>query len=258
MRTLSHLLLALCLCASITACASHTDSHAQAGHTSAKSAHGQAHWDYENGEHGPANWAKLDCPDCAGKMQSPIDVPAGAKVTADDITFNYLPTKLDITNNGHTIKLNADKQSKIIVGGKTWNLLQLHFHAPSEHTIAGKFSPMEMHLVHQTDAGEYGVVGVMIVEGAANTAIQTLWNQMPQHVGDHADDEHTLINAINLLPAKRTYYNYSGSFTTPPCTEGVNWMLMTEPITVSADQLKAFTKLYDHNNRPVQPLNGRF
>jgi carbonic anhydrase len=117
---------------------------------------------------------------------------------------------------------------------------------------------MEMHLVHQTDDGAFGVVGVMFKVGAANGTIQTLWDHMPKHAGDHAADEHVMISPITLLPAKQTYYNYSGSFTTPPCTEGVNWMLMTDPITISQDQLEAFTKLYDHNNRPVQPLNGRF
>ena len=260
MRTLTHLLLSICLVTSITACSTTTQDkhHATAAHPAARSAHGQAHWDYEDGAHGPANWSKLDCPDCSGKAQSPIDVPTGAKVTGDNITFNYLPTELNISNNGHTIKLSADKKSKIIVNGKTYNLLQWHFHATSEHLIGGKSFPMEMHLVHQADDGEYCVVGVMIIEGNANDAIETLWNQMPQHAGDHTEDEHTLINAINLLPTKRTYYNYAGSFTTPPCTEGVNWMLLAEPITVSKAQLDAFTKLYDHNNRPIQPLNGRF
>lgn len=254
MRILPRLVLSLCLIFSLAACQSNTATHVKPKAAS----HGKAHWDYSDGHHGPAHWAELDCPDCAGKSQSPIDIPASATVKAADITFMYLPSSLNIVNNGHTIKLSSDKKSAIRVNGKIYKLLQWHFHAPSEHEIAGKSFPMEMHLVHQSDAGEYAVVGVMIQQGEHNTAFDSFWGQMPKHAGDPHADMEIHVNAINLLPENRDYYNYSGSFTTPPCTEGVNWLLLKTPISLSASQIAKFTALYDHNNRPIQPVNGRF
>ncbi|MFG0247345.1 MAG: carbonic anhydrase family protein [Phycisphaeraceae bacterium JB051] len=242
--------------------ASHTpaepQTHAQTESHAKPASHGKAHWDYEDGENGPANWYKLDCPDCAKMAQSPIDIPATAPVTEANIRFDYHASTLDLVNNGHTIKFSSDKKSSITVDGKTYKLLQFHFHSPSEHLITGISYPMELHLVHQADDGSYGVVGVMIRTGNANHTIQTLWDRMPKHAGDHVTSDKALVNPMTLLPYMKSYFNYSGSFTTPPCTEGVNWMLMNAPITISNDQLKAFTALYDHNNRPVQPLNGRF
>jgi carbonic anhydrase len=258
MRQFSSLLLSLGLIVSLTACQSQpAGQHATASH--AASGHAQtAHWDYEKGPIGPAHWASLDCPDCAGKAQSPIDIPATAKVSPDDLLFAYMPAALSIVNNGHTVKVSSDKNSDLMIHGKSYNLLQYHFHAPSEHQIGGKSFPAEMHLVHQSADGEYAVVGVMIVLGNENPAFDSFWDLMPKHAGEPNDKSQIVVNAINLLPTNREYYHYVGSFTTPPCTEGVQWYVLKNPVSMSARQLAQFTALYDHNNRPIQPLNGRF
>jgi len=141
-------------------------------------ASGPVHWSYE-GEAGPEHWGELshDFAACSeGKEQSPIDVPGTATVNPADLTFNYQPTAVNILNNGHTIQVNYDVGSSLEVDGTTYNLLQLHFHATSEHTVGGKYSDMEMHLVHQSADGGYAVVGVMINRGAENAAFAPVWN----------------------------------------------------------------------------------
>lgn len=257
MRRITRLILSLGLIATLTACQSQSGTMAPADTTHHSSA-AKTHWDYSNGPNGPANWAKLDCPDCAGKMQSPIDIPADAPVKPADVTFSYLPTPLSIVNNGHTIQINSDGDSNITTNGKVYRLLQYHLHAPSEHHLAGKSYDMELHLVHKSDDGHYAVVAVMFKVGAYNKTLATFWDQLPKTQGKVNDQSQIAVNAVNLLPDNRDYYNYRGSFTTPPCTQGVNWVVLKTPVTLAADQLAAFTALYSHNNRPIQPLNGRF
>jgi len=217
------------------------------------------HWTYE-GDHGPAHWGDLS-PDFAacseGTEQSPVDIPADAPVNPADIVFNYQPTALNIVNNGHTIKVGYDEGSSIDVEGKTFNLLQFHYHAPSEHSFAGTLSPMEMHLVHQSADGEYAVVGVMINRGAENAAYAPVLNNMPAEEGEMQTIEGVSVNATNLLPADQSYYRYMGSFTTPPCTEGVNWFVLSNPVELSDAQVSAFEAIYSGNNRPVLPMNAR-
>ena len=217
------------------------------------------HWGYV-GEAGPANWGDLS-PDFAlcssGTKQSPIDIPAIATVNPAGITFNYQDSGVNILNNGHAIQVNYDQGSSIEANGKTYNLLQFHFHALSEHTLNGQPSDMEMHLVHQSDDGEYAVVGIMMNRGAENTALASVWSNLPAEESEPAAAEGVTIFAANLLPADRAYYNYSGSFTTPPCTEGVNWFVMANPIELSDAQAAAFEQIFNNNYRPVQPLNER-
>ena len=220
---------------------------------------GPVHWTYE-GEEGPDKWGELDetFATCStGVEQSPIDIPASATVNPADIVFNYNPTALTISNNGHAIKVDYDAGSSIEVNGTTYNLLQFHFHALSEHTIDGNYAPVEMHLVHQSDAGEFAVVGVMLNEGSENTAYAPVWDNLPAVEGDPEAIAATTVNAADLLPAEQTYYRYNGSFTTPPCTEGVNWFVMSTPVELSEAQVTAFEQIYSNNYRPVQPLNDR-
>lgn len=220
---------------------------------------GGAEWGYD-GEHGPEHWGELS-PDyalCAqGREQSPIDIPVWAPLNQPDIQFVYEPTKLTIVNNGHTVKVEYDDGSTMGLDGKVYKLLQFHFHAPSEHTVQGQYYPIEVHFVHQSDDGEYAVVGVFVREGAENTAYQPVWEHLPANPGEPQTIEGVTVNAMDLLPADTSYYRYDGSFTTPPCTEGVKWFVLATPVEMSAEQIAAFQAIYDHNNRPVQPLNDR-
>ncbi|MEQ9105250.1 MAG: carbonic anhydrase family protein [Rhodothermales bacterium] len=227
-------------------------------------------WSYD-GETGPAQWASLCSPTCAGDRQSPVDivtasvVDANAESEAEPILFEYGETELTLFNNGHTIEEgdeHVEKENAITVGGTRFELLQIHFHSLSEHTIDGAHSPLEMHLVHRNEDARLAVIGVMIQEGAPNEALAAVWDQLPTlesspHVEVHVDVE-------DVLPENRAYYQYDGSLTTPngsnpaaSCAEIVNWLVMKEAITMSADQIAAFQAIFDHNYRPVQPLNGR-
>lgn len=136
-------------------------------------------------------------------------------------------------------------------------LRQFHFHAPSEHTINGEHSALEMHLVHQRSDGALGVVGVMINGGQANEQFAAIWDKLPTEAHEERHVENTTINAADLLPAERQYYRYDGSLTTPPCSEGVAWFVLRSPIDMSVSQISAFTAVVENNNRPVQPLNNR-
>lgn len=223
-------------------------------------ASGPVHWSY-SGEEGPEHWGELseDFAACStGTEQSPIDIPGTAPTNPADIVFNYNPTDINILNNGHTIQVNYDEGSSIEVNGTTYNLLQFHFHALSEHTVDGNYADGEMHLVHQSDAGEYAVVGVLLKRGGDdNAAFAPVWDNLPAQETEATTISGVSVNAADLLPAERTYYRYNGSFTTPPCTEGVNWFVMSTPVELSDAQLAAFEQIYSANYRPVQPLNGR-
>ncbi|MCP4363297.1 MAG: carbonic anhydrase family protein [Chloroflexi bacterium] len=178
-------------------------------------------------------------------------------VNPADIVFNYQPSALNILNNGHTIQANYDEGSSIEVDGKPYNLLQFHFHALSEHTINGNYSPMEMHLVHQSDDGNFAVVGVMLNNGGENAAYTPMFDNLPAQESEAETIGGVTVNADDLLPQDRGYYRYNGSFTTPPCTEGVSWFVMSTPVELSDAQISAFEQICNGNYRPVQPLNAR-
>lgn len=215
----------------------------------------EVHWGYE-GEHGPEHWGEINAVCAEGTEQSPIDIPADAPTHAADILFSYQPSNLNILNNGHTIQVNYDPGSYIMVGDTRYNLFQFHFHALSEHTVQGEHTGMEVHLVHQSDAGEYAVVGVLMDEGAQNAAFEPVLSNMPAEEGSETI-EGVSVNAEEFLPGTQTYWHYNGSFTTPPCTEGVKWFLMNTPVEISAEQMDAYEAIYDNNYRPVQPFNDR-
>jgi len=222
-------------------------------------AEGQSNWGYE-GPQGPAHWGDLaaEYTTCkTGTNQSPIDIASAKAVKLANIKFNYKPSTLDVINNGHTIQVNYAKGSTIDVGDKVYKLLQFHFHSPSEHTVKGKPYDMVAHLVHQADDGQLGVVGVLMKQGKnSNPVIATVWKHMPKKAGEHNTVDATL-NAANLLPTNHRFYNYSGSLTTPPCSEGVNWMVMQTPVDVSVGQIVSFRNVFANSVRPVQSVNGR-
>jgi carbonic anhydrase len=217
------------------------------------------HWSYE-GDTGPEHWGSLspDFAACAkGVQQSPIDIPADAPLNPADIAFNYKPTAVNIFNNGHTIQVNYDQGSSISLNGVTYDLVQFHFHAASEHAISGKEEPMELHLVHKSAQGNLAVVGVLLKAGSANDAYAPVFQNLPAHESQPAAVAGASVDANNLLPAQRTYWHYNGSLTTPPCTEGVKWLVMNTPVELSDAQIAAFTSIFKNDERPVQPLNSR-
>ncbi len=241
--------------------AGHHEVQAEAPHhaKAEKVHHGAIHWGYE-GHGAPHYWGdlKAEFATCkSGRSQSPIDISATVVTELPAIQVNYSDTPLNIVNNGHAIQANYQSGSFISVGGKRFNLLQFHFHSPSEHTIGGKAYPMVAHLVHKADDGQLGVIGVMIKEGHANPLIEQLWAHLPETAGTSVTLEGESINVSDLLPRDRAYFNYSGSLTTPPCTEGVHWMVLAAPVEASAEQIARFRALYSNDARPVQPVNGR-
>lgn len=218
-----------------------------------------AHWTYE-GKEGPENWGKLK-PEFAtcdiGRNQSPINIDATVEATLKPLKGIQKSTAKDIVNNGHTVQANFREGNMLVVDDMNFKMKQVHFHAPSENTIQGKSFPLEAHFVHADAKGNLTVIGVMFKEGKANAGLEKLWTQMPNEVGEPVLLK-TKVSASEMMPENRDYYRFSGSLTTPPCSEGVRWILMKTPMTASKEQIEAFEKaVHHHNNRPVQPLNGR-
>jgi carbonic anhydrase len=220
------------------------------------------HWSY-HGSTGPAKWATLEheYEACGvGKTQSPIDIEdAAAKKSAlPAIAFDYKPSPLKIIDNGHTVQISYAPGSSMTVQGKRYDLVQFHFHKPSEEKINGKSSDMVVHLVHRDREGKLAVVAVLLKAGAANSLIETLWKNVPKEKEKEQAVQGVEINAADLLPAnKAAYYTFAGSLTTPPCSEGVTWFVLKTPTSISKDELSRFGHLYSMNARPTQPLNGR-
>jgi carbonic anhydrase len=217
----------------------------------------QPHWGYQ-GEHAPQHWAEMDpgFETCAlGHRQSPIDIRNAHPADLPEIGFDYHAGAAEVVNNGHTVMVNLPDSGGIDIGGTHYALVQVHFHTPSEEKIDGQAYPMEAHFVHKDAEGHLAVVAVMLKEGSKNAALEEIFDTLPAA----EDGKHALaaLNPAALLPAKHGYYAYTGSLTTPPCSEGVRWQVMKGPIEVSESQIEAFRKLYPENARPVQPLNGR-
>lgn len=213
------------------------------------------HWSYSGAE-GPSHWGGI----ChTGKAQSPIEIrtqEADAK-KLPPLVIDYRPGTLHIIDNGHTIQVNVDKGSSISVGGHRFDLVQFHFHKPSEEMIDGRHFAMVVHLVHRDAKGNLAVIAVPLRVGTANPVIDTLWRYLP-HEKEREKSLHAVsISPGQLLPASRAYFTYMGSLTTPPCTEGVRWFVLKTAGTVSLNQITTFSKLYRANARPVQPLNKR-
>jgi carbonic anhydrase len=216
-------------------------------------------WDY--GEtRGPSHWGELK-PDFAvckdGHSQSPIDIRSPRKSDLPPIEFDYKPSSLRIVDNGHTIMINYDPGSFMSVGAKKYALKQFHFHRPSEEKIEGKSYDMVVHLVHTDEAGKPAVVAVLLEKGHANPLIRELWKHLPKAKDQEEMVNGVQINSSSLLPADRGYYTFSGSLTTPPCSEDVKWFVLRGSVPVSAAEIDDFSRLYPHNARPTQPLHGR-
>jgi carbonic anhydrase len=216
------------------------------------------HWSY-GGHGGPAKWAELDhdFATCKlGKVQSPIDIRGAKAANLPAIQFDYKPSPLKVIDNGHTIQVNYAPGSWIDVGGERYELLQFHFHKPSEEKIHGKAHAMVAHLVHQKADGKLAVVAVLLDKGGANPVIDTIWKNLPKEK-ERETSVDTLVDAAALLPRNKGYYTFQGSLTTPPCSEEVRWFVLKTPVRIAGDEIAAFGKLYPMNARPTQPLNGR-
>ena len=215
-------------------------------------------WSY-SGEEGPDNWARLspEFAACDGKNQSPINLSGFIEADLTPIEFTYRPGGNQILNNGHTVQVNYAQGSSSVIDGIRFELKQFHFHAPSENLINGRSYPLEVHLVHADIDGNLAVVAVMFVEGTENKTLAQAWSHMPKSAGDKRALPSLLI-AEGLLPSNREYYRFNGSLTTPPCSEGVRWLLMKQPVTASRRQVQEFVQVIQQpNNRPVQPTNAR-
>jgi carbonic anhydrase len=221
----------------------------------------EARWTY-GGATGPAKWGSLEkgFAECKlGQNQSPIDIPDASARKGDlaSLLFNYKPSPLRIIDNGHTIQVNYTPGSFVSVEGKRYELVQFHFHKPSEEKIDGKGHDMVAHLEHQGPGGKLAVVAVLLDTGNENRLVRTLWDNLPKEKGKENVVDAVKINAVDLLPQNKGYYTFAGSMTTPPCSEDVTWFVLKTPVQVSADEIARFARSYPMNARPVQPVNGR-
>jgi carbonic anhydrase len=253
----------------VTASGGHEDAakSAKAGGKNAKKAEpaahaGQeqhvAHWGYV-GEGAPEHWAELSPENrqCAiGTRQSPIDIREGIRVDLEKINFDYRPSNFAVLDNGHTIQVNVAPGNALQVMGRRFELLQFHFHRPSEERINGRQYDMVAHLVHKDPDGKLAVVAVLLERGRDQALIQNIWNNLPLEKGQPLAAP-GLLDMNQLLPEDRSYFTYMGSLTTPPCSEGVLWMVMRSPVQLSPNQISIFSRLYPMNARPIQAGSGR-
>jgi carbonic anhydrase len=244
------------------ATAVHAGGRSHPGHkpvpaAAAPAAHA-THWSY-GGEGGPARWGQLkpEFATCAsGTRQSPIDIRGGIRVDLEPIQFDYRPVPFQVVDNGHTVQANLAPGNAIVVGGRRYELLQFHFHRPSEEAINGRQSEMVAHLVHKDPEGRLAVVAVLLDQGKAHPMVQLVWNSLPLEQTETVQSP-VPIDMNLMLPDDRRYFTYMGSLTTPPCSEGVRWLVLKQPATLSADQIAVFARLYPMNARPLQQAAGR-
>ncbi len=235
-----------------------TDAAQAVGGRAAASAHSALHWSYQ-GEGGPLGWGKLSAANAkcdSGERQSPIDIRDGIRVDLDPLTFDYKPSRFSVTDTGYTIQVNLGAGNFINVSGRTYELVQFHFHKPSEERINGKGFDMVIHLVHKDGDGRLAVVALLIERGKSQSLVQSVWNNLPLEKNEPVQALNTM-DLSKLLPVGRDYYTYMGSLTIPPCTEGVLWLVMKETIEISAEQIDIFSWLYPMNARPIQKTSGR-
>jgi carbonic anhydrase len=220
-------------------------------------AEGPVHWGYE-GTTGPDKWGALSPENrtCSvGHEQTPIDLAGAQRADLGALQLTYPSLNTKVVHNGHTIQVNCDPGAVLQIGAARYELVQFHFHHPSEHLLAGRQLDLECHFVHRTASGALAVLGVFIRAGAANDMLGRIWSIMPSQEG--ASTMNLQIDPMKLLPAERAYFRYQGSLTTPPCSEGITWTVLKQPIEASADQIRAFAKLFPNNARPVMQRNQR-
>lgn len=212
-------------------------------------------WDYKN----PSSWGEIaEFKTCkTGKEQSPINIETShVKKVMAPLEINYQASHAEVINNGHTIQVNLKNAGSFSVNHKAYELVQFHFHTPSEEKINGKTYPMVAHLVHKNPEGHLAVIALLIKEGKENTVLKEIFEHLPKN----QDVKKELSNEFNtkiLLPQALNYYGFQGSLTTPPCSEGVLWHVIKKPIELSKTQIQSFKSVVKSNARPVQALNER-
>ncbi len=224
----------------------------------ASAARPEVHWSY-TGDNGPDRWGQLlpDWKQCAvGTRQSPIDIRDTIRVDQEAIRFDYRASRFSVVDTGHTIQVNVSSGNFIEIMGRRFELLQFHFHRPSEERINGRQYDMVVHLVHKDSDGRLAVIAVLLERGQDQALVQTVWNYLPLERGDSYDAP-VSIDLNQLLPKDKAYFTYMGSLTTPPCSEGVLWMVLRQPVQVSGQQISIFSRLYPMNARPLQAGSGR-
>jgi carbonic anhydrase len=230
--------------------------------------HAEVQWGYV-GDEGPEHWAELslDFAPCRdGVEQSPIDLTGAVPTTESAIerkigetalTFEQRARVMDLVDNGHTIQVTNDVPMALDMGGVHYEMVQFHFHAPSEHTINGEHAPLEVHIVHKSADGELAVIGVLVEEGEHDALWDPIIGNLPGGPGDQRHLEDLSLDMNELRPLPKRYYRYQGSLTTPPCSEGVQWIVMAEKRQISHEQMAAMVSHLHDNNRPVQPIGNR-
>lgn len=218
-----------------------------------------AHWGY-SGQEGPEYWGSLSSqysPCSDGVNQSPVNLTNFIDSELAALEMVYGTNANEVINNGHTIQVNYETGSTLSTNGLDYELIQFHFHSPSENHINGKSYPLEAHLVHAGSEGNLAVVAVMFEEGDENETLGKIWDVMPENAGGK-NSMSAKVSVEGILPTNRDYYRFNGSLTTPPCSEGVLWLVMKQSLTVSSEQVELFSNTMHHpNNRPVQPINAR-
>ena len=212
------------------------------------------------GIEGPEHWGMLTpkymtCE--AGNRQSPINITMTHHGDHQQkLVFHYQTSQLHEMNNGHTIQISHVSGCRVDLNDRKYQLRQFHFHAPSEHHIDGKAFPMEMHLVHQDETGHVLVLAVMMATDATEPVLSKLWKWLPEQIEEEVSIPLEL-SLTDVLPTSTHHYAYSGSLTTPPCTEGVQWIVLKDPMHVTQQDVDQFVQIIGQNARPIQPLRGR-
>ncbi len=216
-------------------------------------------WSYE-GDTGPEHWGDIK-PEFSlcrtGKSQSPVDLKFHKPKGGGEISFNYRPEPLKVMDNGYTIEVGTSGQSSAKLHGQNFSLTHIQFRTSSEHTLSGNSLPMEAQFFHKSDNGEIAVVAIILIVGKENQTIRDIFDNFPKQKGMVVEKPNTLFDPSRLLPDHMTHYMYTGSLTTPPCTEGVRWYVLNTPVEMSKAQILQFRQVYSKNNRPLQPLNNR-
>lgn len=220
-----------------------------------KKAEDEKHWSYSSGIT-PPKWGEVS-PTCAiGTHQSPVALStkqAKAQAPQQPLEFSWSKSTGELVDTGHSDQVNLPPGNSITYGGTRFELLQFHFHTPSEHTLDGKAAPMEVHFVHKSAEGKFAVVGVLLKQGTAASPFASVLTALPAP-GERKSVE---VDLPAMLPKDRKHFVYSGSLTTPPCSEDVQWIVIRTEEPVSKAELDGFKAKYPKNARPVQPLKGR-
>jgi len=217
-----------------------------------------ATWSYQ-GETGPEMWGALrdDFKLCAsGLNQSPVDIPKHTKFLRGGLRPNWRPEKVSLIKTGHALEVNLSGKSKTDIGGNQYELKQIQFHTPSEHQLSGFSYPMEIHFIHARKDGSQSIVAAFVEIGSENPEFLKI-SSRASALNESVSVDLGELNASLLLPKSTDVFRYQGSITSPPCSEGVVWNVLREPIEFSQEQVSSFRRLFPTNARPLQKLDAR-